>query len=134
MNQVPVIAIVDDDASVCRSLRRLLRSAGYTVATFASAGEFLDALPGTRPACLILDIHLSGMSGFELQERLMTDGVSIPIVFITAHDDALTRGRIERSGVAGHLWKPFDDQALVDAIRKAVDQDQRRIDLGHGVD
>jgi FixJ family two-component response regulator len=128
VNEAPVIAVVDDDVSVCRSLRRLLQSAGYAVATFASAGEFLDALPRTHPACLILDIHLGGTSGFELQERLGTDGAGVPIVFVTAHDDASTRERIERSGVAGHLWKPFDDQALLDAIRKAIGRGQGLID------
>lgn len=120
VTRVPVIAIVDDDSSVRRSLHRLLQSVGYTVATFASAGEYLDSLSRRRPDCLVLDIHLSGMSGFELQERLVADGAGVPIIFITAHDDASTREGIERSGAAGHLWKPFDDQALLDAIRKAI--------------
>lgn len=120
VTRVPVIAIVDDDPSVRRSLHRLLQSVDYTVVTFASASEYLDSLSSRRPDCLVLDIHLSGMSGFELQERLVADGARVPIIFITAHDDAPTRERIERSGATGHLWKPFDDQALLDAIRKAI--------------
>jgi FixJ family two-component response regulator len=133
VSEVPVIAVVDDDVSIRRSLRRLLQSAGYAVATFGSAGDFLDALPRTRAACLILDIHLvGGTGGFELQERLLTDGVAVPVVFITAHDDAPTRERVERSGAAGHLWKPFEDHALLDAIRKAVGRDQDPIDARHG--
>jgi len=94
------------------------------VQTFPSAHEFLDSLPGRRAACLVLDIHLDGMSGFDLQERLAVDGVGVPVIFITAHDDAATRERIENSGAAGHLWKPIDAQALLDAIRRTIELDQ----------
>ena len=118
MTEGPIIAIVDDDASVRRSLHRLVRSAGYAVETFASAREFLEWLPHGRASCLVLDIHMNEMSGFELQERL-----AVPVLFITAHDDATTRARIEKSGAAGHLWKPFDEQALLSAIRRAVGLD-----------
>jgi FixJ family two-component response regulator len=116
VNDTPVIAIVDDDMSVRRSLHRLLRAAGYPVEMFASAREFLEWLPDHRAACLVLDVHMHEMSGFDLQERL-----AVPIIFITAHDDAPTRDRIEKSGVAGHLWKPFDEQAILAAIRQAVE-------------
>lgn len=114
-----MISIVDDDLSVRRALRRLVRSAGYLVETFASAREFLSSTP-TRTACLVLDIYLDGMNGFELQEQLAADRVAIPIIFMTAHDDAATRERIRRSGAAGYLGKPFDGQALLEAIRRAV--------------
>lgn len=117
---VPVISIVDDDLSVRRALRRLVQSAGYLVETFASAHEFLSSTPSSRTACLVLDIYLEGMSGFELQEQLATDRVSIPIIFITAHDDVATRDRIKRAGVAGYLGKPFDGQALLDAIQQVA--------------
>ena len=116
MSDARVIAIVDDDASVRRSLERLVRSAGYTVETFASASEYLDWLSRGQAACLVLDVHMNGMSGFDLQERL-----AVPIIFITAHDDAVTRDRITKSGAAGHLRKPFDGQAVLDAIGRAVD-------------
>jgi FixJ family two-component response regulator len=115
VKDVPVIAIVDDDESVRRSLHRLVKSAGYAVETFASAGDFLAWLPSGQAACLILDVHMKKMSGFELQQRL-----AVPVVFITSHDDASTRSRIEKSGAAGHLWKPFDEAAVLDMIRKAV--------------
>lgn len=115
MKDAPVIAIVDDDPSVCRALHRLVKSAGYPVETFASAREFLDWLPGGRASCLVLDVHMKEMSGFDLQERL-----AVPIIFMTSHDDAPTRDRIEKSGVAGHLWKPFEQKAVLDAIRRAV--------------
>ena len=116
--EVPVIAIVDDDASVRRSLHRLVQAAGYPAETFASAREFLEWLPRGRAACLVLDVHMKELSGFELQKRL-----AVPIIFITAHDDATTRERIEKSGASGHLRKPFDEQAVLDAIRRAVGAD-----------
>jgi FixJ family two-component response regulator len=115
VKDVPVIAIVDDDVSVRRSLHRLVRTAGYVVETFASAREFLDWLPRGRAACLVLDVHMDEMSGFDLQQRL-----AVPIIFMTSHEDATTRDRIEKAGVAGHLWKPFDEQAVLDAIGRAV--------------
>ena len=111
----PIIAIVDDDASVRRSLHRLVQSAGYAVETFASAREFLEWLPHGQAACLVLDVHMKEMSGFELQERL-----AVPVLFMTAHDDAATRIRIEKSGATGHLWKPFDEHAVLSAIHRAV--------------
>ena len=114
-----VISIVDDDLSVRRALSRLVRLAGYAVESFASAREFLASAPRGRTACLVLDIHLNGgMSGFDLQERLVADGVTNPTIFITAHGDARTRERVTQSGVAGFLLKPFGDQALLDLIRK----------------
>ncbi len=112
----PIIAIVDDDASTRRALQRLVESAGYTVQTFASAGEFLAWLPHGKPACLVLDVHMDGMSGLELQQRL-----AVPVIFITAHDDALTLQRIRRARAAGHLRKPIDERTVLDAIRVAVD-------------
>src|SRR5919198_2995854 len=119
VKDAPVIAIVDDDPSVCRALHRLVKSAGYQVETFASARAFLNWLPGGRAACLVLDVHMKEMSGFDLQERL-----AVPIIFMTSYDDAATRVRIEKSGRAGHLWKPFDHQAVLDAIRRAVGASQ----------
>ena len=120
-NPVPLISIVDNDLSVCRALRRLVQSAGYRVTAFTSARDFLDSSPLGRTACLVLDIHLNGMSGLELSERLTADRAAIPIVFITAHDDAPTRERVRQAGVAAYLPKPFDGQALLDAIARAVD-------------
>ena len=117
---MPLISIVDDDLSVRRALRRLLQSAGYSVETFASAGEFLGSSPVGRTACLVLDIRLEGMTGFDLHERLAADRAAIPTIFITAHDDAPTRERVQRAGVAAYLAKPFDQSALLAAIQKAV--------------
>jgi FixJ family two-component response regulator len=118
--RTPVISIIDDDVSVRRALRRLVRSAGYTVETFASADEFLDAGPPGRTACLVLDIHLDGATGFDLHERLVAERAGIPIVFITAHDDDVTRERARRSGAIAYLRKPFDSRELLAAIRQAL--------------
>jgi FixJ family two-component response regulator len=116
-----LISIVDDDRSVCRALRRLVQSAGFTVETFASAEDFLSAASLARTACLVLDIHLNGgMSGFELQAQLTADRVVIPIIFISAHNDVLTRERVKKSGAAAYLWKPFNDELLLDAIRGVI--------------
>jgi FixJ family two-component response regulator len=122
VTDIPVIAIVDDDPSVLRSLHRLIQLNGYTVESFASAEGFLDASTRCRPDCLVLDVHLNG-SGFELQARLAADGMKIPTIFITAHDDDATRRRIEESGAVAHFWKPVDGQALLDAIRRAIGPD-----------
>ena len=118
----PIIAIVDDGASVRRSLLRVVRSAGYKAEIFASAREFLDWLPQNRAACLVLDVQMSEMSGFDLQERL-----AVPIIFITAHDDAPTLERIAKSGAAGHLRKPFEPSTVLRAIRQAVQVNHERI-------
>ncbi len=121
VKDVPIIAIVDDDASVRRSLLRVVRSAGYKAETFASAREFLDWLPRNQAACLVLDVQMAEMNGFDLQNRL-----TVPIIFITAHDDASTLERIEKSGAAGLLRKPFDAPAVLDAIRRAVRANHER--------
>ncbi len=117
------IAVIDDDASVRRALQRLLRAAGFAVETFATAREFLDADQWAQTACLVLDIHLPGMSGFELQEHLTVSGAPIPIVFITAHDDTEMRERASRAGAVGYLRKPFDQGTLIEAIARAIGQD-----------
>jgi FixJ family two-component response regulator len=116
-----LISIVDDDLSVRRSLRRLVQGAGYAVEAYASAPEFLDSRPSGRIACLVLDIHLDGMSGLDLHARLAAAGVAIPTIFITANDDAPTRERARHAGAVAYLAKPFDKLALLDAIRSAVD-------------
>lgn len=120
VHATPLVSIVDDDPSVRRALQRLVEAAGYAVETFASAEEFLGSTSPGPIACLILDIHLNGMNGLEMKERLVARGSTIPVIFITAHDDAPTRERIGRSGAAAFLAKPFDRQALIGAIRGAL--------------
>jgi FixJ family two-component response regulator len=114
------IAVVDDDAAVRRALDRLLRGAGFEVWTFASAEEYLARGEDFRPGCLVLDVSLGGMSGPELREELARTGASVPVVFITAHDDAATlRGLHAASGVPC-LRKPFDEEILFEAIAAAT--------------
>jgi FixJ family two-component response regulator len=120
-NTTRLISIVDDRHSVRRALRRLVQSAGFTAETFASAEDFLSSASLVRTACLVLDIHLNGgMSGFELQAQLAADRVVIPIIFISARDEVLTRARAKKSGAAAYLWKPFNDELLLDAVRGVV--------------
>jgi len=113
------IGVVEDDPSFLRALRRLLSGAGFSVATFASAEEFLASESAGAMACLVLDVHLGGMSGFDLQQQLATAGIPIPTIFITANDDPVTRQRAQ-SGVA-YLRKPFREAALIGAIQQALE-------------
>jgi FixJ family two-component response regulator len=115
-----VVSVVDDDESVCKALRRLLRSFGLEVETFTTAEEFLARGPGEAPACLILDIRLPGMTGLELQQYLSEVGRRIPIVFITAHEDREARQAGLASGAVDFLIKPFDEQVLSRAVTKAL--------------
>ena len=112
---LPLVYVIDDDASLLRALRRLLGAGGFRVCTFSSAEEFLESAEAT-PACLVLDVHLGGLSGLDLQERLVAAGRRIPIVFITAHDDAVTR----RAGAIDYLRKPFNDDSLIAGIKRAL--------------
>jgi two-component system, LuxR family, response regulator FixJ len=115
MNDVPIIAIVDDDASVRGSLLHVVESGGYQAKAFTSAREFLAWLPNGQAACLVLDAHMNELSGLDLNDRL-----KVPIVFITGHDDAATRAGIARATVSGHLRKPFDRRTVLDTIQRVV--------------
>ena len=116
------IYVVDDDPSVRKALRRLLKSAGFNVETFSSAQEFLDAEHQETRACLILDIHLGGMSGIHLQKHLSESGDKIPVIFITAFDDEVTHRQMLSAGVP-FLIKPFPDKKLIDALQAAISED-----------
>jgi FixJ family two-component response regulator len=118
----PVVCVVDDDVSLLRALQRLLNAGGFGVTTFSSAEEFLRAPGRGNVACLVLDVHLGGLSGFELQERLVASGSRIPVLFITARDDAPTRERARLAGAIDYLRKPFDDELLLAAVHKAIRQ------------
>ncbi|QSA97850.1 response regulator transcription factor [Methylococcus sp. EFPC2] len=113
-------AIVDDELPVRKAVGRLLRSAGLEVQCFGSGAEFIDALAGGRPDCVILDVHMPGMTGFDVQARLHASGIRLPVIFITAFDDPDAAQRLEQAGAAGFLRKPFTDEELLQAIRLAV--------------
>jgi FixJ family two-component response regulator len=116
----PLIGVVDDDASILRALRRLLGSAGFRVTTFGSGEELLACEHLAMIDCLVLDVQLGGLSGFELQERLVEALGAIPIIFITAHDNPPVRERARRAGAADYLRKPFDEQLVIVAIERAL--------------
>jgi FixJ family two-component response regulator len=122
--EASVVYIVDDDAAVRESLDSLVRSVGLVVKTFASANEFLSGKRSNAPGCLVLDVRLPGLSGLDLQQKLMRDDVSIPIVFITGHGDIPMTVRAMRAGAIEFLTKPFRDQDLLDAIQQAIERDR----------
>ena len=117
------IAVVDDDARLCHAMDRLLRAAGFQPFTFASAEAFLQDRELMRPDCILLDIQLGGMSGFELQSRLADSGSRVPIIFITAHDDEETREQAKQSRCSAYLRKNDPGEVVLKAIRKAVNLD-----------
>jgi FixJ family two-component response regulator len=116
----PWIAIVDDDPSVLKALTRLLRTRGFDARTYTSAREFLEVLPGGCPKCLIGDLHMPGMSGLELLQHLTREGIQIPTIIITAHDDIGVRQRCASAGAIAFLSKPLQDTSLFDAIDDAI--------------
>ena len=115
------ISVVDDDMSVCKSMRRLFESLGYAVETYASAEEFLQAGAADRADCLVLDVHLGGASGLELQSTLRAAQKSVPIVFITSHaDDEQTREQALAAGASDFLRKLADGERLLEAVERAL--------------
>jgi FixJ family two-component response regulator len=117
------IYIVDDDESVCRALSLLLDTFGFEVRTFASAAEFLSSVLKHAPGCLILDVYMAEMDGFALQQKLNTNGLRLPIIFISADKNLkLSEQYLKAAGAVGFLQKPFNDQALVDLIKVALEK------------
>lgn len=115
-----LVSVVDDDASVRRALRRLIQQAGFDVQTFASGAEVL-ALNASRPsACLVVDVYLGDMTGFDLQRVLAQRGVNVPTIFITAHDDEATAEAARLARAFAYLHKPVDGDTLLGAISDAV--------------
>jgi FixJ family two-component response regulator len=117
-----IIAVIDDDESMCQALSRFLLVAGYEVRTYFSAEAFLDDPSRDQTRFVVADIQLRGMSGFDLQRRLQQDRPGLPVVFITAHDEAATRSEARDSGCVAYLRKPFPGSLLIGAIRSALGQ------------
>lgn len=118
----PLVYVVDDDTSVRRALSRLMRACGLDVEVCGTANEFLASDHSHRPACLVLDVRLPGMSGVDLQRRLAACEPDLPIVVITGHGDEEIRRQMLQAGAVAFFAKPFDDRALVEAIRQALDR------------
>jgi len=121
----PVVAIVDDDPSVREGLRSLIRSAGWSVETFASAQEFLARPRAKAPSCLILDLQLPDLSGLDLQKRMAATNLEIPIVFLTGHGDIPASVQAMKAGAIEFLTKPVNEEDLLRAIQEAIDRDRR---------
>jgi FixJ family two-component response regulator len=113
------VYVVDDDESVRRALKRLLKSAGYHAVTFGSAEDFMDSDPGGDEGCLVLDIRLPGMTGLDLQEKLALSGVKYAVIFMTAHDNPQWQERAKKAGALAYLRKPFNEDSLLHAIQLA---------------
>lgn len=118
--ETPVISIVDDDASFRRATARLVRSLGHSVAAFSSAEEFLKSDRIRDTACLISDVQMPGMSGIELQSRLLADGYRLPVIFITAFPGSKAREQALASGALGFLNKPFSEEKLIACLDQAL--------------
>ena len=121
-----VVAIVDDDESLRRSLKNLLGSVGFLVESFASAEAFLQSIHHAQPGCLVLDLRLSGMNGLDLLRHLSGTGPRIPTVILTAHGDDEARQRSLQAGAVAFLTKPFNGDVLINAVRAALEQTGRR--------
>jgi FixJ family two-component response regulator len=118
----PRIAVVDDDPAVLKALSRLLRSRSFRALTYGSGQEFLAALPTDIPECLIVDLQMPDMNGLELQRHLVSNGINIPAILITAHGDAVLDP--DEGGFVACLRKPLQEEILFDAIDKAIGPSQ----------
>jgi RNA polymerase sigma factor (sigma-70 family) len=129
MRAAASVFVVDDDASVRKSLTRLIEAAGYTVEAFGSARDFLKAMPAPGPCCLVLDVRMPGITGLDLQQTLAQAVHRIPVVFITGHGDISMGVKAMKAGAIDFLTKPFAPKDLLEAIQRAVNKDTR--DLGN---
>ncbi len=127
MKRAPHVYLIDDDASVRKSVARLLRIAEYQVEAYSSADEFLETCSMTRHGCIVLDLRMPGLSGEGLQDRLRTMKEALPIIVITGHGDMLVRASMMKKGAVAFLAKPSDDQELLDAIEAALVRNRREV-------
>lgn len=118
--------LVDDEADIRDAVSFLLGTAGFEVRTFASPAELLEQITPEHRGCLILDVRLPGMDGLELQARLREDGVTMPILFISGHGDIPMAVRAVNAGALDFLEKPFDDEALLERVEQALEQDREQ--------
>ena len=114
------VAVVDDEAPVRTALRRLLHLADYDVSTFASGEEFLESIPGHRPDCVLLDVHMPGLTGFQVQEKMLGSSLDMPVIFITANEDRGIDEAASRAGCVCVLHKPFSNDTLLAAVFAAL--------------
>lgn len=122
LDGTPIVFVVDDDVSVRESLELLIQNEGWRPKTFPSAQEFLDCRCAPVPSCLVLDISLPGLDGLELQKRVAAERIEIPIIFITGHGDIPKTVQAMKGGAVEFLTKPFNDEVLLTAIRRALER------------
>ena len=120
----PCVRVVDDDASVLRSIGRLLRAAGFAVRTFPSSQEFLQQHDADAPGCVVLDLSMPGLNGLQLQQALARSATPCPVIFITGYGDVPASVQAMKAGAVDFLLKPFDQAQLLDAVRIAIDKDR----------
>ncbi len=120
------VFIVDDDQEVRQALALLMESVGLQVETFESGNDFLQQFDPNRPGCMILDVRMPGMSGLELQARLAAEAIHPPVIIITGHGDVPMAVRAVQAGAVDFIEKPFNDQALLDSVHRALDLDARK--------
>ena len=125
MSEASTVYVVDDDPAMRDSLRWLLESVDFQVHAFESATAFLEEYEGQRPACLVLDVRMPGMSGLDLQDELVRRDVTIPMIMISAHGDVPVAVRALKTGAIDFIEKPFSDQLLLDRVRQALEKDQK---------
>jgi len=124
-SSVPVVHVVDDDASMRTAVERLLSAAGYTVRTYASAGDFL-LHPVDGPGCILLDVRMPGPDGIALHEALLQRGDALPAIFITGHGDVATSVRAMKAGAVDFLTKPVEKDVLLGAVQLALERDREK--------
>jgi len=115
------VILVDDDPSVRKALQRLIQTAGFAVESFADAASYLASKLPPPPACMVLDIRMPAMTGFELKEAIAGTPRALPVVFITGHGDERVRSQALEAGAVDVLFKPIDEEELVSAIEKALE-------------
>ncbi len=120
-----MVFVVDDDESVRKALKRLIKSVGLNVEIFATAREFLSREQYEGPSCLVLDVRMPGLSGLDLQQELTKTDPALPIIFITGHGNVPMSVRAMKAGAVDFLEKPFEDQSLLDLIQHAIEQDRQ---------
>ena len=120
---VPYVVIIDDDESVRKAMKTLIRSLGHSVEAFGSAKAFLDSYTIETASCLILDVHMPEMSGVELQQHLSAAGYRTPIIFMTARPNDATRARVIGDGAIGYLGKPLCERSLFASLNQALNLD-----------
>jgi FixJ family two-component response regulator len=117
---IAVIAVIDDEPAVRRALKRLLRSAGFEVHTYSGGADFLQAAQTRPPDCVVVDIQMRPMDGFNVLQGMKARGVAAPAILITAYETAESDDRVSRSGAIGFLRKPFSDHALIEMVQVAL--------------